>query len=509
MKHFTLLFFCLTAFCLHAQDPFSKDNFAPCGTVSHIDPWLKKYLASPSDYPEGTDTLWVGMQLHLLAKSDGKERISTEQLLDALNRLNTDFAPSGIRFYCKNDWKQINNTTWYQHDSLTQGIQMMFANNVPDVLNAYFVAKAAGNCGYNLPYAGVAMAHGCAGADSHTWTHEVGHALSIQHPFIGWEGKLYNPANPTPDTLTYDYTHFHSKPDTIVPAPLDTALVEYVNGSNCGIAADRICDSGPDYLSYRWNCNGQGQSTVVQKDPSGATFVSDGTLFMSYANDVCQTRFTAQQTAIMRAKLQTDKVAWLAPSTPAPIIAAGTAVQLVSPVNFAQVPVAGALLTWTAVSGATHYLVQVSKVASFGISDFEAVVTDTFALTGNLTVNWNYYWRVRPFNCASSGVFSSAGRFTPKTVSVQSATEAGWRIYPSIVGGGEPILLEIPENWQGQSADFRVFDTAGRLMWQSVQALESPRQLLRMPTESWPRGVYNLLCTGKVGVVRQTVVISN
>ncbi|MFN0015958.1 MAG: hypothetical protein ACKVU2_15550 [Saprospiraceae bacterium] len=506
MKIITLLPFYFTAITLYAQAPFNKEDVAPCGTVSHIDPWLKKYLASPADFPEGTDTLWVGMQLHLLAKSDGKERIGTEQLLDALNRLNTDFGPSGIRFYCKNDWNQINNTTWYQHDSLTQGIEMMFANNVPDLLNAYFVARAAGTCGYNLPYAGVAMMHGCVGPDGHTWTHEVGHALSIQHPFLGWEGKTYNPANPTPDTLTYDYTHFHSKPDTIVPAPLDTALVEYVNGNNCGIAADRICDSGPDYLSYRWNCNAQGKSTVVQKDPSGATFVSDGTLYMSYANDVCQNRFSTQQTAIMRAKLQTDKAAWLASSAPAPIITGSS--QLIAPINFDTVPASSVLLTWSSVPGATQYLVQVSKVSSFGINDFEAIVTDTFALTNKpLTKHWNYYWRVRPFNCTSSGAFTTSARFFTPTV--ETAERAGWRIYPSLISRGQTILMEIPDNWQGQSADFRVFDTAGRLMWQSEQALESPRQLLRMPTETWPRGVYNLLCTGAVGAFRQTVVVGN
>jgi len=506
MKHLSLLLFLLAAFSLRSQEEFDKNSLKPCGTVSHIDSWMKKYLASPESFPEGDDTLWVGVQIHLLAKDDGTGRLSTERMLDALHRLNLDYGPSGIRFYCKNDWNLINNTTWYQHDSLTQGIAMMFANNVPDLLNAYFMVKAAGNCGYNLPYAGVAMSHGCTGAGDHTWTHEVGHALSIQHPFIGWEGKIYNPANPTPDTLTYDYTHFHSTPDTIVPAPLDTALVEYVDGSNCGIAADRICDSGPDYLSSRWDCNSQGLSTVEQKDPSGATFRSDGTLFMSYASDNCQTRFTPQQTQIMRAKLQTVKAAWLAPAAPAPIIAGTTT--LISPINFAHATAASALLTWTAVPGATHYLVQVSKVSGYGANDFEAIVTDTFALTGQLLPNWNYYWRVRPYNCASVSPFSSNGRFTAKTVHVQSASEAGWRVYPSLLAAGQPVLLEIPENWASQSADFQVFDTGSRLMWQQKLSLENRRQVLRLPSENWPAGVYNILCSGKAGVFRQTVVLS-
>ncbi|MCB0574414.1 MAG: metalloprotease, partial [Saprospiraceae bacterium] len=102
--------------------------------------------------------------------------------------LNEDYAATGIRFYFKDDWNLINSTAWYQHANIPQGIDMMLTNNVPDALNAYFASNVAGNCGYNLPYAGVAVAHNCAATGDHTWAHEVGHALSLPHPFIGWEG---------------------------------------------------------------------------------------------------------------------------------------------------------------------------------------------------------------------------------------------------------------------------------------------------------------------------------
>ena len=506
MNKLPLLLLLLAPLALQAQVEPDKNDFAPCGTVSHIDPWLKKYLAAPMDFPENNDTLWAGMQIHLLANDNGGGRFGPDRMLDAFHRLNEDFGPSGIRFYFKNDWNLLNNSAWYQHDSVVQGREMMFANNVPDVLNAYFMLRAAGNCGYNLPYAGVAMVHSCAGPNDHTWTHEIGHALSIQHPFIGWEGKTYNPNEPTPDTLTYDYTHFHSTPDYVVPAPLDTALVEYVDGSNCGIASDRICDTGPDYLSYRWNCNAQGQSNVQQKDPAGATFVSDGTLFMSYAADNCQNRFTTQQTQIMRAKLLTDKASWLADVAPAPIVTAAS--QLLAPINNDPAPAAGALLQWAAVPGATHYLVQVSKVSSYAAKDFEAIVTDTFALTGALTLNWNYYWRVRPFNIGSVGPYTTPhGRFVAVPVSaVQSATEVGWRMYPTVLTPGQPLVLEAPESWIGQTADFRVFDAAGRLMWQHDLPVEAQKQVLRVPVEAWPKGVYYLVCSGRSGVFRQTLI---
>ena len=51
--------------------------------------------------------------------------------------------------------------------------------------HVHFVSDPAGNCGYNLPYAGVAIAMGCGGPSDHTWAHEV--ITSVQHP--SWDGN--------------------------------------------------------------------------------------------------------------------------------------------------------------------------------------------------------------------------------------------------------------------------------------------------------------------------------
>lgn len=511
MKTRVLILFCITfpiiLLAQHPNEP-SKYDLAPCGTAPELDRWLLDYLEHGAALPDNADdTLYVGMQLHLLANDNGSGRFSPERMLNAICRLNSDFGPAAIQFYCKYDWNLLNNSAWFQHDSVVQGIQMMLTNNVPDVLNAYFVSRAAGNCGYNLPYAGVAMAHACSGPEDHTWTHEVGHALKLPHPFIGWEGKVYNPANPTPDTLTYDYTHFHDTLDTTIPARLDTALVEYVDGSNCGIAADKICDSKPDYLSYRWNCNAQGASTVVQKDPGGATFVSDGTLYMSYADDQCQNRFTEQQIEIMRAHLLTKKLSWVSFEAQHPTVN-GTPT-LISPVGNQAAPSTGALLQWSAVPGATHYVVQVSRVSSFGIKEAELMVADTFAVLGDLQKNISFFWRVRPFNYSyTCTAFSTAQQF--KAVEVSSLKPApieGWRCYPTLQAAGRPFTVEVPEGWVNQNGQFSVYDATGRLCWQAPILFNGKVNDFVFPSETWSSGVYFITCSGPTGVARQTIVV--
>lgn len=509
MLRYLLLILCLSAtFTVNAQEP-TEEQVSPCGTPNGISPWLKAYKANqtPIFSERSEDTLWVALQVHLVGRDNGVGRYPYDKAFEAFCRLNLDFAPAKIQFYLKDSFNLINNTEWYSHTTIPQGINMMLSNNVDGALNTYFVSDPAGNCGYNLPYAGVAIKHTCAGAAAHTWAHEVGHALALPHPFIGWEGKTYNYATPTPTLVTYDYTYFHDSLETQVPAPLDTALVELVNGSNCAIAADLICDTKPDYLSYRWNCNTQQMSSVKQKDPLGVDFYSDGSLFMSYADDACQTRFSPEEIQIMRANLMTEKAEWVAPSVlESPTVGVATAIE---PILDQPVPFTGTILKWSSVPNATYYVVQASRFASYVLKELDILTTDTSALTGPLVLNKTYFWRVKAYNSWHSCVdFNENATFlTVPTTSVYTPDWEGWRCYPSLMEAGQPLQLEIPESWRGQTAIARIFDTSGRLVWEEYLTMHSPIMRLELHNEAWQTGLYHFVLTSKRGVKRQPVFI--
>lgn len=507
-KHLLTFMFTLCCLVLQAQQP-SKSTLAPCGSPTGIDPWLKHYTERPQDYtmPRSDDTLYVGLQVHLLAKDNGTGRFSNEKLLDAFCRLNGDFAPSGIRFYFKNPWDLIDSTGWYNHSTVPQGVDMMLANNYPDALNSYFVFDPAGNCGYSIPYGGVAIKHACANANGHTWAHEVGHTLSLPHPFIGWENKTYNFNTQTPDTLTYDYTYFHDSIETQVPAPLDTALVEYVDGSNCTVAADLFCDTKPDYLSYRWDCDGLNNSLAIQKDPDGVTFYSDGTLFMSYSSDECQNRFSDEQIAAMRANLLSEKFSWLSPGPPeADVTGIATPV---SPINDQLTPSSGVILHWAAVPHATKYLLIGSRLSSFAVRDIDILTSDTMAVSGDLVANKKYYWHVRPFNdwsvCAP---FSETATFMTAPVSgVSNPGTSGGRVYPTLLVPGDAIWLETDSNTQQDQSECYVFDASGRLLWRDNIVLHETNTLLNIPSDNWQPGVYQVLVKSRLHTITQRIVL--
>jgi len=320
-----MLFFCFSALSI------AQSNLNPCGTVDHRSDWLKNFQRNKGlvDTRDG-ETIYVPLSVYVVSNDDGTGAISPASLLGSLCTLNDDFLDANIHFYLQDGIQYLSRSEMYSHQTTTDAALQMFDLNTPNTINCYIVGTAAGNCGYNLPYAGVVLDINCTNPDDHTWAHEIGHNLRLPHPFLGWEGGIGHDgapvgssnstqtfAQPAPEYVTYNYTLFKDSlilGDTII---IDTAFVEKVDGSNCEYAADGFCDTAPDYLAYRWTCNpSSGMSIGNMLDPNGESFKSDGSLIMSYANDECASRFSEEQIEAMRANLLDEKSEYLTNQMP-------------------------------------------------------------------------------------------------------------------------------------------------------------------------------------------------
>lgn len=513
----TALFFLFTfsvAQELAAQQPH------PCGTPSYKHEWLQRYQANPSAFPsvQPRNTTYVPLTFHVVGTDNGESYTPLNSIFNAFCQLNEDYSNSGIQFFIEWPIRYINNSAWVSHDSVTIGAQMMFQNNVDSTINVYFVSDPAGNCGYNLPYAGIAMNDGCL--NGHTLAHEVGHNLTLPHTFLGWEGGVswdgsispnYN--NPAPTELLYNYTFFQDSLylDTLI---IDTALVEYVDRSgplaNCNTAADGFCDTPADYLAFRWNCDATNFSTQQQTDPNGTTFYSDGSNIMTYANDVCQSNFSPDQEAAMRSFLQSDRQQMLYNQNPlrdSLIVSINPS----SPINNATIPENQVVFTWNTIPNASHYLVR--TFSPFGGLLEEALVTDTsYASSLNyppVITGFSYTWQVRALNQGNACANISAPKnfiTSPNTAVQNRAASVDLRLQPNPLYAGQILVLSL-KAIKNMDAQIQVIDITGRVLWEQQRSILAGKQQLEIPTAGLAAGLYFLHLRSPEGQMSQRFII--
>ena len=329
--------------------------------------------------------------------------------------------------------------------------------------------------------------------------------IFINHYFQLLVGISYN--DPAPEYVLADYTIFKDTlwGDTLI---IDTVLVEKMDGSNCHLAADGFCDTSPDYLSVRWQCNRDGVSEVPQTDPNGSIFRSDGSLIMSYAEDDCAGRFTAEQIQAMRTYLQEEQTNILTtPSVEEPIV---DAPQLNFPIGREPVPTNDIVLSWEPIPNATNYVVQVGIISTFPGTDGNYETTETSLRLPELRDNKKYFWRVRPYNLFHTCTeYSITETFQTTSISTSIQTIAGLEelsIYPTTAPTGSTIQVDLQTSKQF-NGQINIVDLTGRILYTKDIENSLGNQSMSIDTNTLPAGVYFVGINDGVGQATQRIVL--
>ena len=417
------VFTLLSAFLYSATFAQQSDY---CGTVMPDDmkTWLKNYkLQNPHiAHKQALDTTlyFIPIKAHIVGNDQGGGFYPVSSLLDAMCYLNEQFEQVGFYFYLYGNINYIKNSVLYDHTSNVGTI--VSGHNVNGAVNIYFVNDPNGNCGYFTGWRDfIAIAKKCGGSQNSTVAHEIGHYFSLPHTFSGWENRDASEAPKASD--------------------------ERVNGSNCVTAGDHFCDTPADYLSDRWSC----PYNKTKNDYLGTPYNVDGTLFMSYANDACQDKFSAEQIDAMRSYLTTDSRRTPLLNHPEPVRDVVGASENVFPATGSSgIPNTYVNLKWRKAEAATHYNVVV-RYFNGASNIIDVVTSDTSLLLLNeLNPNTYYRWRVRPFNaghtCAGyteySTLLTSASSGMTPTVNVSNIScpgQADGAIDVTITGGSGPF----------------------------------------------------------------------
>ncbi len=434
------------------------------------------------------ETVWIPVQFHLIAKSDGNGRIQINRVFEALCKLNEDFSSSSMQFYFNGDIKEINNSAMYDMNfpPIPSGVNTQFAiRRVQGNVNI-FVGNglASGNSGFYTSGTDVIyMDRTYMTTDDVILAHELGHYFGLPHTFFGWEDTTYDPDEPTPTEVFRGNTAYQ---------------VEYVDRTiNCENSGDFFCGTPADYITD-WNggCDYAGGAV----DPDSVIIDPDERNMMAYYSfaNCDEYIFADDQGAAMMANYMNRGE--LNGTNIEKIPAVENQAQLSLPVNGGEAQADNVLIKWDAPEHATHYIVQVSRTATFIVPDFNTLTTETEVLLPELKIGRKYYWKVTAFNGMNTCdlIQSEVSDFTAVEM-VSSTSETGFGNALSIVQNpiskGSPILIESDANL-GES-NVLLYDNQGRLIVKSkLQINEGRHQIL--DSDALAGGTYFLRVESKL-----------
>lgn len=468
-----------------------------CGTVGKT-PWLIKYQQNRQAFAtESADSNWLYMPVtfFIVGNDAGAGYFPISRVFKALCHMNSQFVSARIKCYLHPTlpFKYLNKTSWYEHD-WDGGDELINTNYISDRLNAFIVQDPAGNCGYSWQDA-IVLGKNCSGETNSTWGHELGHHLSLPHPFFGWEGRTANPSMPAPRNLGFGNP------------------VEKVDRTNCLDAGDGFCDTEADYISNRWNCNSNGLSSQYL-DPDSVAFRSDGSYLMGYANDECQNRFMPDQMEAMRANLNDEHISYLVTNQHGPVIANDAGAQLISPLDSAVIPFNNASFSWNPVPNAEFYSLEIGFFSTFSPLLHTTVITTgatSYQYTNGLPKNRALYWRVRAFNswdvCLEQ-TNPQVGTFLSVDVSGTNELERAYQVSlsPNPATVGQDAQLNIDAD-QTEDVTLDLYDLNGRLAWTKNVRIYSGEQSLNIPTGQLLGGHYRLTIRNQRGIITQPLIV--
>ena len=242
-----------------------------CGTVDV--PYEKYAELKKEDLIKLKSLCNIRVRINIITEDDGFHRAgSEERLTSEIDTSNTYFDTVGIKLVIS-EFNYIASSYLYDFDDLEDSVDALVSFNESGVINIYIVNNLLqhGTCGFAFaPWS----TSDIVVIDWTCWrafliAHEVGHFLGLAH--------THNIASG----------------------------VELVDGSNCDIAGDFLCDTpaDPDLIFgiIDDDCEYQGMlDTDKEIDSNGDRYSPDTELIMSNSKDFCLTKFTAQQGMVMK-----------------------------------------------------------------------------------------------------------------------------------------------------------------------------------------------------------------
>ena len=429
----------------------SSQSRGVCGTIDktladRVEHNRKHY----SSMSRSEDIIYVPIKFHSTAKDNGSGRVKYSAILNQICRLNEDYLNSdaNVIYYIQDGVNEIDNSAIYSSSGNPAVTPLMKAQKNGPGKNAMniFITENADHDGQSL---GVTLGYYTSAYDwvvirkqelvsvSSTLTHEGGHFLSLPHTFYGWEFGEGDPYDP----------QLHGDTVNLVNCPGTSLPIELMDRSNCEFAADKFCDTPPDFnFGFGNQCN----FNYDVWDRNFDKVIPMKNNYMSYFDNCPDFRFTAEQIGAVRADLSSPERAYLISDYIPNTTAITDTVILNSPSitnesgQYEPTHYDNVTIDWNPVPGASRYLLQVSKGST----------TNSYILNSNQTsktfTDWKknsyYLCVIKPFN--EGNTCSEEKNITIHTTGIGTAVKAikeinNFEISPNPIRKDEMIHVSV------------------------------------------------------------------
>ena len=446
---------------------------------------------------KGSNSRLVPVTFHLVARNDGTGRLSEDLVYNAICTINERLASfeSEIRLFLDEIRLIENNTIYSNPQDVSLGSFKDFSS-----VNVFCVGEiASGSGGTTLGYYQpgvdiIVMKNDNVSNGGWTFEHEVGHYFSLAHTHRGWESTPYDP-NIFPEKVTSV---------TVTSSQVSGSVqVELMNGSNCGIAGDMICDTPPDY--------GRGQScnccvlntTILDRNCEPIAPIMNNV--MSYSNGCADWLFTPQQILAMETDYDSPQRAIIRGSgitSYTPILAE---VEPLFPINLETAEVYDHIdFSWKGVPNAEFYKVY--------IGDEVYETNFTRLLIEDLSPNSLVQWRVNAFNRFGSGcVAVQSQAFWTGDTGFSAVSDLEFvesiNIYPNPLKRSDQLSITFSSS-QGFSGSIKLVDISGKVIYiQNDVNFATGFNSYKLPDLELSGGVYILQIETKKGSIAEKIIV--
>lgn len=232
----------------------------------------------------GGGPYYIPIAAHIVRQSDGSGGLPEARYQQAIADANGHYAPANMIFYTLGEIDYIDSDDFYTTSTLDEIDDLRTTNTVPNAINIYFTEnlnyEQGGLCGISAfttsSTQAIAMRNSCTALDTgfgnhSTFSHEIGHYFDLFHthePFFG---------------------------------------DELVDGSNCDVAGDLLCDTPADPRLTSGTVSDGCVYTGNATDGNGDPYAPDVSLLMSYSKKHCRSVFTADSYDKMVATLVNER----------------------------------------------------------------------------------------------------------------------------------------------------------------------------------------------------------